>query len=146
MLRQLIGQPVQTLVQTGTLSGTGGLDVPSSVAEAVQTQFVGEFTDDHRVWKILFVRKNQKNRLLQLLLLHHLSELLSRLCYSLSVVAVHHEDQTLCVLEVVSPQRTDLVLTADVPHCETDVLVLHRLHIKTDSRDGGDDLSELQFV
>lgn len=27
-LRQLTGQPVQTLVQTGTLSGTGGLDMP----------------------------------------------------------------------------------------------------------------------
>lgn len=27
-LRQLTGQPVQTLVQTSTLSGTGGLDMP----------------------------------------------------------------------------------------------------------------------
>ena len=37
----------------------------------------------------------------------------------------------LCVLEVVSPQRSDLVLTTDVPDCETDVLVLDCLHIKT---------------
>lgn len=37
----------------------------------------------------------------------------------------------LCVLEVVSPQRSDLVLTTDVPNCETDVLILDCLHVKT---------------
>lgn len=37
----------------------------------------------------------------------------------------------LCVLEVVSPQRSDLVLTTDIPNCEADVLVLNRLHIET---------------
>ena len=36
----------------------------------------------------------------------------------------------LCVEEVVSPQRSDLVLTTDVPHCETDILVFDRLHIE----------------
>lgn len=28
LLGELVGQPVQALVQTGTLSGAGGLDVP----------------------------------------------------------------------------------------------------------------------
>lgn len=37
----------------------------------------------------------------------------------------------LCVLEVVSPQRSDLVLTTDIPNCEADVLVLNGLHIET---------------
>ena len=35
------------------------------------------------------------------------------------------------VLEVVSPQRSDLVLTADIPHSEADVLVFYRLHVET---------------
>ena len=39
--------------------------------------------------------------------------------------------QYLSVLEIVSPQRSDLVLAANVPDCETDVLVLDRLHVKT---------------
>ena len=43
-------------------------------------------------------------------------------------------EPTLSVLEVVPPQRTDLVLTSDVPHSETDVLVLHCLHIETYQR------------
>ena len=36
----------------------------------------------------------------------------------------------LCVEEVVSPQRSNLVLTTDVPHCEIDILVFDRLHIE----------------
>lgn len=36
----------------------------------------------------------------------------------------------LCVLEVVSPQRSDLVLTANIPNCEADVLVFDCLHVK----------------
>ena len=36
----------------------------------------------------------------------------------------------LCVLKVMSPQRSDLVLTANVPHREVDVLVLHGLNIE----------------
>jgi hypothetical protein len=35
------------------------------------------------------------------------------------------------VLEVVAPERADLVLTADVPDGEADVLVLDRLNIET---------------
>ena len=45
-----------------------------------------------------------------------------------------------------SPQRSDLVLTADVPHSEADVLVLDSLHIEADGGDGGHNLTQLQFV
>lgn len=38
---------------------------------------------------------------------------------------------TLCVLEIMTPQWTNFVLSADIPHCETDVFVLNGLHIKT---------------
>lgn len=38
---------------------------------------------------------------------------------------------TLSVLEVVTPQRPDFVLTAHIPHCEADVLVLYSFNIKT---------------
>lgn len=37
----------------------------------------------------------------------------------------------LCVLEVVPPEGADLVLTAHIPHGETNVLVLNSLHVKT---------------
>ena len=41
---------------------------------------------------------------------------------------------TLCVLEVMPPQRPNLVLTTHIPHCEADVFVLHCLYIKTWNR------------
>lgn len=37
---------------------------------------------------------------------------------------------TLCVLKVVSPEGTNLVLPTHIPHSEADVLVFHRLHVE----------------
>jgi hypothetical protein len=48
--------------------------------------------------------------------------------------------------EVVSPQRTDLVLAADVPDVEFGVLVCDRLDVKADGGDGRDVLVELELV
>lgn len=45
--------------------------------------------------------------------------------------ATHPSERTLCVLEVMTPKWSNFVLTTDIPHRETDVLVLHRLNIKT---------------
>ena len=38
---------------------------------------------------------------------------------------------TLCVLEVMSPQGSDFILTAHIPHSKTDVFVFDGLHIET---------------
>lgn len=93
-----------------------------------------------------------------------------RLADPLAIVGVDDEDESLGVLEVVAPQRADLVLAADVPHGEADVLVLDGLHVEsfktnimywsldtcihftktnttlTDGWDRRDDLAELQLV
>ncbi len=61
---------------------------------------------------------------------HHLLQLVLRLCYPLPVVGVNHEDEPLGVLEVVPPKRADLVLAADVPNGEADVLVLDSLNVE----------------
>ena len=58
-------------------------------------------------------------------------ELLTRLNNTVAIVAVDDEDDTLGVLEVMPPQRTDLVLTADIPHGELNVLVLDGLDVET---------------
>ena len=82
-----------------------------------------------------------------------------------SVLAVHHKDESLGVLEVMPPQGTDLVLTADIPDSETDVLVFNSLHVEplmrnlvrtiivakhdpelTNGWDGGHDLSQLELI
>merc|ERR1712241_701898 len=116
------------------------------IAKPVQTQLVGDLCGVHRVGQILFVGEYEEHGLPELILCQHAHQLVARLADSLPVVRVHHENQTLRVLEVVAPERSDLVLTADVPNRERDVLVLDRLDVETDCGDGGDDLAELQFV
>lgn len=44
------------------------------------------------------------------------------------------------------PERTDLVLSADVPYSKVDVLVLDSLDVETNGWDGGDNLAELELV
>lgn len=36
----------------------------------------------------------------------------------------------LCILEVMSPERSDFVLTTYIPYCETNIFILDRLYIK----------------
>ena len=52
----------------------------------------------------------------------------------------------LSVDKVVSPEGSDLVLPTNVPHCEADVLVLHRLHIETYTTGGTGLCSRLTIV
>lgn len=80
--------------------------------------------------QILLVGKDQQDGISQLILVQHALKFLSGLDDTISVVAVDNEDDTLGVLEVVSPQGTDLVLTTDIPHGELDVLVLNSLDVE----------------
>lgn len=46
-----------------------------------------------------------------------------------------------------TPERTNLVLTTDIPNIELDVLIGHALHVEADGGDCGDILvAEFQFV
>jgi hypothetical protein len=119
--------------------------------------------------KILLVGKDQEDGIPELVLVEHALELLTSLDDTVTIVGIDNEDDALGVLEVMSPQRTDLVLTTNIPHGELDVLVLHRLDVEacargvisgmflrlsgcysesihTDGGNGGDDLAELKLV
>lgn len=80
--------------------------------------------------KILLVGKDQEDGIPELILVEHALKLLTSLNDTVTIVGVDNEDDTLGVLEVVPPQRTDLVLTTDIPHGELDVLVLYRLDVE----------------
>ena len=71
---------------------------------------------------------------------------LTALFDALGVVAVHHVDEPLSVLEVVLPEAAQLVLTTDVPTVELKILVLKGLNIEADRRDGVHCLVELHLV
>ena len=48
--------------------------------------------------------------------------------------------------KVMSPKRTNLVLTTDIPDVKLDILVGDRLDVEADGRNGGNILAELELV
>jgi hypothetical protein len=143
---QLIGEPVKSLVKAISGSGASCLDVPITVTQGVEAKLVSDFRGVHCIWQVLFVSEDQQNSVAQLVLGQHSHQLLSCFSHTLSIIAVNDEDQALRVLEVMTPQWTDLVLTTDVPNCEGDVLVFDSLDVETDRWNRGDDFAELQLV
>ena len=80
--------------------------------------------------QILLVGKHQEKCITQLILVQHSLELFTSLNDTVTIVAVNDEDDALGVLEIMPPQRSDLVLPTDIPYCELDILVLYSLDIK----------------
>jgi len=49
---------------------------------------------------------------------------------ALAVLAINDENETLRARVIVSPQRSNLVLTSDIPDVEFDILVCNSLHVE----------------
>jgi hypothetical protein len=81
--------------------------------------------------QILLVGEDQKNGIPQLILVQHALQFLSSLNNTITIIAVDNEDDALGVLEVMSPQRSNLVLSTNIPYGELDVLVLDCLNVET---------------
>ena len=81
--------------------------------------------------QILLVGEDQENSIPQLILVQHALKLFPSLDNTVAIVGVDDEDDTLGVLEVMSPQGADLVLATDIPHGELDVLVLDSLDVES---------------
>mmetsp|Transcript_55855 Transcript_55855/g.150446 ORF Transcript_55855/g.150446 Transcript_55855/m.150446 type:complete len:208 (+) Transcript_55855:106-729(+) len=144
--RERAREPVQALVQAVARGCTSALDEPLPVAQVVQTQFFRHLRRSHRVRQILLVGEDQHHCIPHLVLVQHLAQLLTGVLDAVTVVAVNHIDQAVGALVVVAPQRPDLVLAAHVPDREAQVLVLHRLDVEADGRDGRHHLAQLQLV
>jgi hypothetical protein len=96
----------------------------------MQAQLIRDLGGVHGVGQILFVGEDQQQRIPQLILVQHALQLLARLDDTVTIVGVDDEDDALGVLEIVPPQRSDLVLPAHVPDGELDVLVLDRFDVE----------------
>lgn len=68
--------------------------------------------------KILLVGEDQEDGVPQLVLVQHALEFFPGLGDTVTIVGVDDENNALGVLEVVAPQRSNLVLTTNVPHGE----------------------------
>mmetsp|Transcript_73127 Transcript_73127/g.200800 ORF Transcript_73127/g.200800 Transcript_73127/m.200800 type:complete len:561 (-) Transcript_73127:65-1747(-) len=138
--------PVEALVETVARGRARRLDVPVALAQRVEAELVGDLRSVHRVRQVLLVGEDQQDGLPQLVLVQHAVQLVARLAHAVAIVGINDEDDTLGVLVVVAPERADLVLAADVPHGERDVLVLDGLDVEADGRDGGHNLAKLELV
>jgi hypothetical protein len=78
----------------------------------------------------LLVGENKEEGISKLILVEHALQLFPSLDNSVTIVAVNDEDDTLGILEVMSPQRTDLVLSTNIPDRELNVLIFDSLDIK----------------
>ena len=142
LVTELIGQPVQSLIEPVPTGDTGDLNVPVPLVQKVQAQLVRDLGHVHGIEAVLLVCKHEQGSIPELVLHQYPHELHWGLLHALSDTIVNHKDETLCALEVVAPQMLDLVLTAHVPHGEADVLVLQSFHIETYGGDGGQDLTQ----
>lgn len=97
----------------------------------MQTELVGDLSSIHGIGQILLVGKDEQQSISELVLVEHALQLLASLTNTVTIVAIDDEDDALGVLEVMPPQRSDLVLSTDIPHGELDVLVLDGLNIET---------------
>lgn len=91
---------------------------------------ITHYCDRNTNGQILLVGEDQKKCIPQFILVQHTLQLLACLGDTISVVAVDHENNTLSVLEVVPPERPDLVLTSDIPYGELNVLVLYSFDVE----------------
>jgi hypothetical protein len=134
-------KPVKTFVKTITGCGTTGLDVPLTVrrTKSMQSELISHLSSAHSVWKILLVGKYEKDSIAQLILVQHSMHLITSGINTISIVGIDNKDQTLSVLIVMAPQRTNLILTSDIPNCERNVLVLNSFNVESNRRNGGND-------
>ena len=151
------------------------MDVPVALPERMQPELVGDVRRAHRIGEVLsksagvsctnnatltiqktnekqwlevdlLVGEYQQNSILQFILAKHLVQLVPCLRHPIPIVAVNNEDQRLRVHEVVAPQRADLVLASNVPHCEVDILVFDCFDVEAYGRNGRDVFAELKLV
>lgn len=79
----------------------------------------------------MLVGENKEESVAEFIFVQHALQLFPSLDNTVPVVAIHNENDTLSVLEVMSPEGTDLVLATDIPHGKLNVLVLDGLDVET---------------
>jgi hypothetical protein len=80
--------------------------------------------------KILLVGKDQEKSITEFVLVQHALEFFTGFNDTISIVGIDDEDDALGVLEVMSPQGSNLVLPTHVPHRELNVLVFDSLDVE----------------
>lgn len=79
----------------------------------------------------MLVGENKEESVAKFVFIQHALQLFPGFDDTVTVIAVNNENDTLSVLEVMSPEGTDLVLATDIPHGKLNVLVFDSLDVET---------------
>ena len=111
----------------------------------MQSQLIGHLRRTHGIRKILLVSEYQKDGITKLVFVQHSVHLITSSIDTVRIIGIHHENESLGILVIVSPERADLILTTDIPYSKGDVLVFDGLDIETDGGDGRYDCVEKYY-
>lgn len=123
---------------------------PCTLSKAVETKLIGNFCGIHSILsssqysrelrerdmiaeayrQILFIGKDQEHSIPQFILVQHTLQLLTSFHHTFTIVAINNEDDALRILEVMPPERSDLILSTDIPHGKLDVFVFNSLYVE----------------
>jgi hypothetical protein len=79
----------------------------------------------------LLVGEDKEESISELILVQHALEFLAGLNNTIAIIAIDDEDDALGILEVMSPERSDLILSTYIPYGELNILVLNGLDVET---------------
>jgi len=142
----VLAEPVHALVESVAARGIGCLYLPGPIAKHGEAERLRNLRHSHCVWEVHFVGVDKEGHSVHRFVLENEIQRLGTLGNAVGVVAVDNIDEALGVLKVVVPQVAKFELTADVPAVEREVLVLERLHVKADRRDGVHCLVQFHLV
>lgn len=66
----------------------------------MEPKFVGDLRGVHSIWQVLLVGENEEKGVTKLIFIEHPLEFLPGLRNTFPIIRIHHEDDTLCVLEI----------------------------------------------
>jgi len=152
-------QPIKSFVKSVPGGCASSLNVPVSGSKRVKSQLVSNFSCGHCIWQILLVCKDKNNSVAQFILVNHFVEFFPSRFYTIAIITINYKNQTLCVLIVMAPKWTNLILTTYIPNLcnktnvipcffldldetyrKTNVLVINSLDIEPNGRDCRNDL------
>jgi hypothetical protein len=130
-LGQCSAEPVKAFEETVSSGGASTLNVPDTSTQRVQAKLFSNLSSWHGLWKILLVGENEENSVGEFRLVEHTVEFFTGIFYTFTIVRVNDENKSLSVLIVVSPERTNFILTTNVPYGKADILVLDRFYVES---------------
>ena len=83
----------------------------------------------------MLVGENKEEGISKLILVEHALQLFPSLDNSVTIIAVDDKDDTLGILEIMSPQRSNLVLPTNIPDSELNILIFDGLDVKAYQKD-----------